>query len=164
MESLRSPMGPSVCLGHLADDSVAVTVYAIVRHGADQRPDLAAAMRGRIRMRFAEGYPPVRVDFRGDEIEVADETDEVDCACDLELSGRLGDVSALIAAPLAGGLPRPTSRRGRRAIARLADGRVNFDGPLALARNLLRLLAVDAPSATQASAPQDPRRDAVPER
>lgn len=34
---------------------------------------------------------------------------------------------------------------GRQAIARLADGRVDFDGPFSLARSLLRLLAVDAP-------------------
>ena len=62
----------------------------------------------------------------------------------LELGGRLSDISALIAAPLAAGLPNPATRAGRRAIVRLADGRVQFDGPLGLARDLLRLLAVDA--------------------
>ena len=49
----------------------------------------------------------------------------------------------LIAAPLTGGLPKPTTRPGRAALARLADGRVEFDGPLALGRKLLRLLAID---------------------
>ena len=86
----------------------------------------------------------MRIDLRGDEIEVADDVDGEPRAYDLELSGRLGDVATLVVAPLAGGLPKPTTRRGRRAIARLADGRVDFDGPLGLARNLLRLLAVDA--------------------
>lgn len=148
LEALNSPL---VCLGHLSDDSIAVSVYVLVRHGAERRPDLAAALHGRVRMRFADGYSPVRIDFRGDEIEVADEAADSDRAYDLELSGRLGDVSALIATPLAGGLPKPTTRRGRRAIARLADGRVDIDGPLALARNLLRLLAVDAPTAATPS-------------
>jgi len=65
-----------------------------------------------------------------------------DRAYDLEV-GRMGDVTALIAAPLTGGLPKPTTRPGRAALARLADGRVEFDGPLALGRKLLRLLAID---------------------
>ena len=147
-------------LGHLADDSIAVSVYVLVLQGAQQRPELAAALRGSVRMRFVDGYPPVRIDFRGDEIEIADDAAGVDRACDLEVSGRLGDVSARVA-PLAGGLPKPTTRRGRRAITRLADGRVDFDGPLALARNLLRLLAVDAVSAAKAPQHQGRRRTAA---
>lgn len=139
-----TPQAPSVLLGHVADDSIAVSIYVLVRDGAAQRPDLSAAMRGSIRMRFAEAYPPVRIDLRGDEIEVADDVSEVDRAYDLELRGRLGDIAALIITPLIGGLPKPTTRRGRRAIARLADGRVHFDGQVALARDLLRLIAVDA--------------------
>ena len=135
---------PFVWLGHTADDSIAVSIYVLVRDGARQRPELSAAMRGSVRMHFVDDYPPVRVDLRGDEIEVADDVDSDDRAYDLELSGRLGDIAALLVAPLAGGLPKPTTRRGRQAIARLADGRVDFDGPLGLARNLLRLLAVDA--------------------
>jgi len=55
----------------------------------------------------------------------------------------MGDVTALIAASLTGGLPKPTTRPGRAALARLADGRVEFDGPLALGRKQLRLLAID---------------------
>jgi hypothetical protein len=148
-------------LGHLADDSIAVSVYVLVLQGAQQRPELAAALRGSVRMRFVDDYPPVRIDFRGDEIEIADDAAGEDRACDLEVSGRLGDVSALIVAPLAGGLPKPTTRRGRRAITRLADGRVDFDGPLALARNLLRLLAVDAVSAAKAPQHHGHRRTAA---
>jgi hypothetical protein len=48
------------------------------------------------------GYTPVRSDFRGDEIEVADDSDDADRARDLELSGRLGDVSALLVLPARG--------------------------------------------------------------
>lgn len=152
MDLLQATNSPLVCLGDVCDDSIAVSIYVLVRHGVERRPELAAALRGRVRMRFADGYAPVRIAFRGDEIEVADETAGSDRGFDLELSGRLGDVSALIATPLAAGLPNPATRRGRQAIARLADGRVDIDGPLALARNLLRLLAVDASGA--ANAPQ----------
>lgn len=119
-----------------------MSVFVLVRHGAEQRPELAAEMRGRVRLRFGDGYSLVSIDFRGEEIEVADEIAGADRACELERSGRLGDISALLAAPHAGGLPNPASRNGRRAIARLADGRVDLDGSLALARNLLRLLSV----------------------
>jgi hypothetical protein len=164
MDDLQAPGPPPVRLGHIDDDSIAVSVYVLVRHGAEQHPELANEMRAGIRMRFADGYSPVRIDLRGDEIEVADEPDGDDRAYDLELSGRLGDVTALIAAPLAGGLPKPTTRAGRRAIARLADGRVNFDGSLVLARNLLRLLAVDTASAAKAPHAQNRRAATSPGR
>jgi hypothetical protein len=143
MDRLETIETPVVFLGHTADDSIAASVYVLVRHGVQQRPALAEGMRGSVRMRFLDDYPSVRIEFRGAEIAVADCADGHDRACDLELSGRLGDVSALIAAPLAAGLPKPTTRGGRRALARLADGRIDLDGPLTLARNLLRLLAAD---------------------
>lgn len=133
-----------VWLGPTADDSIAVSIYVLVRDGARLRPGLAASMDGAVRMRFADdGHPPVRIEFRGDEIEVADDPDP-EGPVDLELRGRLGDIAALVVAPLAGGLPNPATRPGRQAIVRLADGRVDFDGPLGFARDLLRLLAVDA--------------------
>jgi hypothetical protein len=134
---------PVVRLGQVAEDSVAANLYVIVAHGVAHRPDMAASMRCSVVLRFLDGYAPVRIDFRGDEVEVADDPDGVDRAHDLEVIGRMGDVTALISAPLAGGLPKPTTRAGRAALARLADGRVEFDGPLALGRRLLRLLAID---------------------
>ncbi len=143
-ESLPVVPAPPVRLGALSDDSIAASVYVLVRHGAGLRPALAAALRGSVLLRFAdESYSPVRVDFCGDEIHVEDAPRVEDRAHDLEIVGRLGDVNALLAAPLAGGLPKPTSPRGRRALARLADGRVDFVGPLGLARKVLMLLAVD---------------------
>jgi hypothetical protein len=144
MRRREASPAPLVWLGRTASDSIAVSIYVVVRDGARRHPELAAAMRGRVRIRFADDYPAVRIDFRGDAIEVADDVPGDDGACDLELSGRLSDISALIAAPLAGGLPNPATRAGRRAIVRLADGRVELDGPLVLGRELLRLLAVDA--------------------
>lgn len=138
----------TVLLGALADDSIAASVYVLVRHGALMRPALAAELRGSVLLRFADDYSPVRVDFRGDEIHVEDARDVEDRAHDLEIAGRLGDVNALIASPLAGGLPKPTSPRGRAALARLADGRVDFIGALGLARKVLMLLAIDGPAAS----------------
>src|SRR5438034_6092100 len=134
---------PVVQLGLIAEDSVAANLYVIVDHGVRHRPEMASSMQASIVIRFVEGYAPVRLDFRGDEIVVGDDPDGADRAHDLEVRGRMGDVTALIAAPLAGGLPKPTTRAGRAALARLADGRVEFDGPLALGRRLLCLLAID---------------------
>jgi hypothetical protein len=134
---------PAIRLGHVSDDSVAANIYVIVAHGVGHRPDLAANLNASVVLRFADGYAPVRIDFRGDEIEVGDDVEGDDRAHDLEVVGRMGDVTALIAAPLASGLPKPTSRPGRAALARLADGRVEFNGPLALGRKVLRLLALD---------------------
>src|SRR3954452_2438387 len=144
------PTAPIVHLGHVADDSIAPTIYVLVLHGAGRRPDLAAEMLGSVLLRFDDGYAPIRIDFRGDEIHVADDEEDADRASDLEVRGRMGDVTALIASPLAGGLPKPTSRRGRLAIARLADGRVELDGALAMGRRLLRLLQVEAPPVPKA--------------
>ncbi|UTI66398.1 hypothetical protein NBH00_09355 [Paraconexibacter antarcticus] len=135
---------PSVLLGVLTDESIAASVYVLVRHGVILRPGLAGELRGTVVLRFVDDYSPVRIDFRGDEIHVEDLREEEDRAHDLEIVGRLGDVNSLIAAPLAGGLPKPLSPRGRAALARLADGRVDFIGPLGLARKVLMLLAVDA--------------------
>jgi hypothetical protein len=136
---------PHVWLGPTADDSIAVSIYVLVRDGVRARPELAAGMRGSVCLRFTDGYAPVRIDLHGDEIEVRDAIEDgEDDVCELELYGRLGDIAALVAAPLAGGLPNPATRPGRQAIVRLADGRIDVDGPLGLARDVLKLLAVEA--------------------
>lgn len=144
MRHSGASLPPAVWFGRIASDSIAISIYVVVRDGARRHPELAATMRGSVRIRFADDYPAVRIDFHGDAIEVADDLIGEAAACDLELTGRLSDISALIAAPLAAGLPNPATRAGRRAIVRLADGRVELDGPPLLARDLLRLLAVDA--------------------
>jgi hypothetical protein len=138
---------PDVILGELADDSIAASVYVLVRHGARLRPALATELRAVVLLRFTDAYASVRIDFRGEEVLVEDARHAEDRAHDLQIIGRLGDVNALIAAPLAGGLPKPTSPRGRQALARLADGRVDFVGSLGLARKVLMLLAVDPAAA-----------------
>jgi hypothetical protein len=145
------PTAPVVLLGDLHDDSVAAAIYAMVSYGVARRPELATQIRGAIVLRFHEGYPGVRIEFRGEEIEVTDDLDGEDRAVDLLISGRMGDVNALIASPLTGGLPRPTHPRGRAALGRLADGRVEFDGPLLLGRKLIMLLTLEEALPTRAA-------------
>lgn len=139
----QEPKAPVVLLGHVSDDSIAATLYVVVAHGVRHRPARAASMNASVALRFLDGYAPVRIDFRGYEVEVGDDLEDSDWAHDLEVIGRMGDVTALITAPLTGGLPKPITRAGRAALARLADGRVEFDGPLVLGRKLLRVLALD---------------------
>src|SRR6266540_7300132 len=109
-ESVDRDALPVVRLGHVADDSVAADLYVVVEHCVRHRPELAASMQASVVIRFVEGYAPVRLDFRGEEVVVGDDPDGADRAHDLEIVGRMGDVTALIAAPLTGGLPRPTTR------------------------------------------------------
>jgi hypothetical protein len=129
-----------VQLGQTGDRSVAATVYGLIDRGATLRPDLAAAMRGSVRIRFMENYAPVRLIFSGSVILVADDAAGDPVA--LEVQAALTDFVLLVSAPLAGGVPKPTTRTGRAALARWVDGRVDFTGSLALARKLLQLMSV----------------------
>lgn len=130
---------PRVVLGETGTHSVAATVYGLADRGARLRPDVAAALSGRIRLRFAEGYADVVLDCSPASIVVGDDAGgEVDA----QIEAALPDFVVLVSAPLARGVPKPTDRRGRAALARLADGRVDFTGSLKLSRTLLRLLSV----------------------
>lgn len=136
---------PDVRLGALAADSLAPAIVVLVRAGAQREPAVAGALRGVIVLRFLEGHPPVRLTFAPDGITVADH-DAVDGAArpDLQVTGRLPDLLLLVSVPQTAGLPLPTGVRGRAALARLADGRVEMDGPLQLGRRLLTLLRIPA--------------------
>ncbi len=132
-------MPPHVELREVGDHSVAATVYGLLDRGVSIRPDLAAQTVGTVRITFAEGYAPVLIRFGGDLIEVGDARGgEVD----LEVQAALPDLVLVVSAPLAGGVPKPTSRLGRAALARIADGRVDFSGKLGLGRKLLQLMSV----------------------
>ncbi len=131
---------PKVRLGRTGGGSISAAVFAFVERGAILRPQYARELRGSVLLRFSEDYQSVEVDFRGDEILVADARD-ADRAHDLVLEGAFHDFAALLASPLTGGLPRPTNAIGRAALGRLADGRIEFEGPLRLARGLLRLMS-----------------------
>jgi hypothetical protein len=119
---------------------VAAAVFAFVERGAILRPQHARELRGSVLLRFGADFPAVEIDLRGDEIVVGDARAD-DRARDLVVEAAFHDFVALVASPLTGGLPRPTSAIGRAALGRLADGRIEFEGPLRLARGLLRLLS-----------------------
>jgi hypothetical protein len=131
---------PVVRLGRTGGESVAAAVFAFAERGAILRPQHARELRGSVLLRFGGDFQPVEIDLRGDEILVADACD-ADRAHDLVVEAAFHDFVALVAAPLTGGLPRPTSAIGRAALGRLADGRIEFEGRLRLARGLLRLLS-----------------------
>jgi hypothetical protein len=141
-----------VRLGRAGGSSVTAAVFAFVERGSMLRPEQAGELRGSVLLRFSEDYEAVEIDLRGDEIVVADARD-ADRAHDLVVEGAFHDFAALISAPLTGGLPRPTSAIGRAAIGRLADGRIEFEGPLRLARGLLRLISA-VPDKQPARLPQ----------
>jgi hypothetical protein len=151
---VRDAEQPKVRLGRTGSGSISAAVFAFVERGAVLRPQHAHELRGSVLLRFSEDYQAVEVDFRGDEIVVADARD-VDRAHDLVVAGAFHDFAALIAAPLTGGLPRPTTAIGRAALGRLADGRIEFEGPLRLARGLLRLISALPDKQTQ-RLPQEP--------
>lgn len=123
----------------MGDRSVTATVFGLVERGVSLRPEVAAAMRGSIRITFAEGYAPVRLTFAPDHVTVADDTGGT---ADLDVQAALPDFVLCVSAPLTGGVPRPTSKAGRAALARLADGRVDFSGRIGLGRKLLQLMSV----------------------
>ena len=132
-----------VQLGQTGDKSVAATVYGLIDRGATLRPALIDRMHGSVRIAFVERYAPVRLVFSGGHVLVAD--DAAGDPVDLEIHAALTDLVLLVSAPLTGGVPKPTSRTGRAALARWVDGRVDFRGSMSLARKLLQLLSV-APS------------------
>jgi hypothetical protein len=139
MEAESRDGNPRVLLGELAEDGIAPSIFALVEHGAGKRPALAAETFGEVELHFAEGYPPVRIGFMGEEIVVEDGGGGTP---DLTISGSMPDIVHLTATPLVGGVPSPTSGRGRAALARMARGRVRIEGDRALGRRLLRLLAL----------------------
>jgi len=100
-------------------------------------------MRGRVVFRFAEEFSPLRIAFRPRTVVIEDGDLRKP---DLVIAGRLPDIVHMATVPTLGGrlggLPDPRQARGRRALGRLASGRVRVDGDGALARRLLRLLAV----------------------
>jgi hypothetical protein len=61
----------------------------------------------------------------------------------LRIEGALPDLVSLLSTPVAiGGVPNPITPRGRAALSKVATGRVRFEGPLALRREILALLRI----------------------
>lgn len=113
----------------------------LLERGATRQPELARGMRARIVFRYAEGFTPTRVRF-GPRVTVVEDGDLKQP--DLVISGSLPDIVHVAAAPQIRGVPSPHSLRGLVAIARVARGRVAIDGDRRLARNVLRLLAIES--------------------
>ena len=139
VEAESQTQSPRVVLGALAEGGVAPSIFALVEHGSSKRPALAAQTTGDVELRFDEGYPPVQIHFKGDEILVQDGGDGEP---DLVVAGTMPDIVHLTATPLVGGVPSPASGRGRAALARMARGRVTIEGDRRLGRRLLRILAL----------------------
>ena len=134
---------PRVRLGRMVEDGVSPSIFGLIERGIARDPGLAARMRGRVVFRFAEDFSPVRISFRARSVVVEDGDSRKP---DLVIAGRLPDIVHFATVPtLRGrlhGVPDPRRPHGRRALARLARGRVRIEGDRVLARRLLRLLAV----------------------
>ena len=134
---------PSARLGRLREDGVAPSILGLVERGIARDPGLAAEMRGRVVFRFAEDFSPVRIRFGPRSVTVEDGDVRKP---DLAIAGRLPDIVHLATVPTLGGrlggVPNPVDARGRAALGRIASGRVSVEGDRALARRLIRLLAV----------------------
>jgi hypothetical protein len=133
---------PLVTLGRVAENGISPSMLALVEHGARKRPALAHQMRGLIEIRFKERFAPVRLTFGDDGVlvEDVDGAGSGEKAPDLVVSGSLPDIVQFASAPLAGGIPKFTDRRGRAAIKRVASRRVRMQGSTRLAQRLLKLL------------------------
>jgi hypothetical protein len=127
----------------MVEDGVAPSIFGLIERGIAREPDLAAQMRGRVVFRFDEGFAPIRISFRPRSVVVEDGDSR---RPDLLIEGRLPDIVHFATVPtLRGrlhGVPDPRQPRGRKALRRLADGRVRVAGDRVLGRRLLRLLAV----------------------
>ena len=135
--------GVEVSLGHTAANGISASMFGLLDRGATKRPRLARELRGRVEFRFKEGFAPVRVTFSEGQVLVEDgDGGSGGWQPDLVISGSLPDVAHLAAAPQVAGIPKPTNRRGRAALARVAGGRVRISGNRRLARSLLRLLEI----------------------
>lgn len=132
---------PPVKLGHQAPNGIAAGLVALVERGAVKRPRIARELRGRVEIRFAEDYAPVRLHFTDGHVIVEDGKGGR-WKSDLVIEGSLPDVVQLATAPLVGGLPKPTDKRGRAALASVAARRVRIEGSPLLARRVMKLLEV----------------------
>ena len=141
--SASNGRAPTIRLGRMVEDGVAPSIFGLIERGIAREPELAGQMRGRVVFRFAEDFSPLRIQFKPRSVIVEDGDSRKP---DLVIAGRLPDIVHFATVPtLRGrlhGVPDPRRPRGRRALSRLASGRVRIEGDRALARRVLRLLAI----------------------
>jgi hypothetical protein len=128
-----------VRLGRTDRDGIAPSMFGLLERGVARRPELARSLRGRVVLRFDEGFAPLRISF-GERVVRVEDGDLR--RPDLAISGRLPDIVHFATVPLVGGIPDPSDARGRSAIALFARRRVRVEGDRRLARGLLGLLAL----------------------
>jgi hypothetical protein len=142
-KSARRDAQERVKLGYVDPNGIAPSLYVLIERGAGKRPKVVGSMRGTVELRFKEKFTPVRIDFADNQVLVEDAHEDEDRdRPDLVIQGSLPDIVQLAAAPLVGGLPKPTHSRGRAALARVAGRRVKIEGSPLLARRLLKLLEI----------------------
>jgi hypothetical protein len=118
-----------VKLGHVAPNGVSASMYALVERGVAKRPRVARSMWGKVEIRFAEDFAPVRLAFQKESVLVEDwDGGRGGRRPDLLIQGSLPDIVQLAAAPLWS------------ALARVARRSVRIEGSPLLARRLLKLL------------------------
>ena len=132
---------PKVKLGHMAPNGISASMLGLIERGTAKRPKLARSLRGTVEIRFEEEYAPVRVAFEDERVLVEDVNGRRGDP-DLVIQGSLPDIVQLAAAPLFGGVPKPTHPRGRAALARVAGRKVRIEGSPLMARRLLKLLEI----------------------
>ncbi len=131
---------PRVELGHHSDGGLAPALVAIVERGVRRRPDRANRLDLQLEVKVIGPYPATRVIFTPGHVLVEDGPAEHPA---LRIEGALPDLVSLLSTPVAmGGLPNPITPRGRAALSKVATGRVRFEGPLALRREILGLLRI----------------------
>lgn len=127
----------------MVENGVAPSILGLIERGLLREPELAAQMRGRVVFRFRDDFSPLRVTFRPKTVIVEDGDLRKP---DLVIAGRLPDIVHFATVPMLGGrlmgVPDPRASKGRAALGRLASGRVHIEGDTALARRVMRLLAV----------------------
>jgi hypothetical protein len=127
----------------MVEDGIAPSILGLIERGIAREPELAAEMRGRMVFRWRDDFSPLRVTFRPRSVVIEDGDLRKP---DLVIAGRLPDIVHFATVPMLGGrlhgVPDPRAPKGRAALGRLASGRVHIEGDTALARRVLRLLAV----------------------
>lgn len=129
-------------MGRARRGGIAPSIFALIERGVHLRPQVARELRGKVVLRFREGYPAVRMSFGARVIRVEDGDLR---RPDLAVTGRLPDIVLMTTARLRMGMPDPTDARGRAALARIALGRIRLVGDQRLARGMLELLRVEVP-------------------
>lgn len=145
------PDAPAIRLGATRRSGIAPSIYALVERGVLLRPAHAATVRGRVQLRFRDGYPAISMVFGEDGIKIEDGELK---RPNLTVTAGLADVVLLTTAPLRMGMPSPVNARGRAVLQKMASGQIRLSGDLGLARAMLELMRIDVPTARFAKPPK----------